>query len=141
MEGSLIIMKNLEEYIDEAIEKMDNKEVIDLWECYCSENDCLDDGIYNNDMDTIDGCFSKPHQAVLAVADGDWHEPDEYFRFNGYGNIESFSYWNDVNSPIDVSALIDWLINDGIDAAEAYDLLPEEYYETDDDNEEEEGED
>lgn len=133
-------MKNLKEYIEQAIEKMDDREVIDLWERYCSENNCLDDGIYNNDAETLNDCFSKPYDAILAVAFGDWREDDEYFHFNVYGNIESFGWWDDDNSPVDIGVLVDWLADDGIGAAEAYDLLPEEYYETDDDNEEEEGE-
>lgn len=128
----------LEEYIERAIEKMDNEEVIDLWERYCDENNCVDDGIYNNDSMTINDFFvGSPYDAILSVVLGDWRSADNYFRFNRYGNIESFNYWNDDNSPIDLDALVDWLADDGIDAAEAYDLLPEEYYKSDDDEEEE----
>lgn len=52
-----------------------------------------DDMIYNFDEDTINELFSNPWDALRATHFGDTNFSDDYFRFNGYGNIETLSDW------------------------------------------------
>ena len=65
---------------------------------------------------------------------GSYNYPDDYFCFNGYGNLDSFNYWDDEKSPVDVDELADWLIENGdadfeIDTDLLKDAFIEEYYE------------
>jgi len=52
-----------------------------------------DDIIYLFDEDTINELFSNPWDALRATHFGDTNFTDDYFRFNGYGNIETLSDW------------------------------------------------
>lgn len=48
-------------------------------------------------------------EAVLAVIHGEYEENDEYIRFNGYANIESYSSSEVQDKALDDSDFIDWL--------------------------------
>lgn len=52
-----------------------------------------DDMIYSFDEDTINELFSNPWDALRATHFGDANFTDDYFQFNGYGNIETLSDW------------------------------------------------
>ena len=49
---------------------------------------------WNNDDDFFNTFFSnKPMEAVRSAYYGNYNYCDEYVRFNGYGNLESFNQW------------------------------------------------
>lgn len=52
-----------------------------------------DDMIYTFDEYTINEMFSNPFEALRACHFGDVNFSHNYFRFNGYGNIETLSDW------------------------------------------------
>lgn len=52
-----------------------------------------DDTIYSFDKDTINEIFTSPFEALRACHYGDVNFTHNYFRFNGYGNIETLSDW------------------------------------------------
>lgn len=52
-----------------------------------------DDMIYTFDEDGINEMFSNPWDALRACHYGDVDFTHGYFRFNGYGNIETLSDW------------------------------------------------
>ena len=52
-----------------------------------------DDMIMSFDEDTINELFSNPWDALRATHFGDVNFTDDYFQFNGYGNIETLSDW------------------------------------------------
>ena len=52
-----------------------------------------DDMIYSFDEDTINELFSNPWDALRGAHFGDINFTDDYFIFNGYGNIETLSDW------------------------------------------------
>jgi hypothetical protein len=74
-----------EEYDFDSIE-----DKIRLHNEYCSENDYMDDYIYENDEDFLNEHFSSPDKAVRAAIYGDYRYMDNYVVFNGYANLESF---------------------------------------------------
>lgn len=49
--------------------------------------------LYSFDEGTINDMFSNPWEALRASHFGDISFTDDYFRFNGYGNIETLSDW------------------------------------------------
>ena len=49
---------------------------------------------WNNDDDFFNTFFSNnPNEAVRSAYYGNYNYCDEYVRFNGYGNLESFNKW------------------------------------------------
>ena len=97
------------EEIMKAVAIMDTDDIITLW------NECIDevgypgDRVYENNTSFFDEMFDNPYDVAVAVAYGDWKANDTYVVFNGYGNISSFNYWGDSNSPIDLDVIVEWL--------------------------------
>lgn len=76
-----------------AINNMNTDELIQLQNTYCqsisSENE-----IYNNDEDFFDTFYNgKVNDAIRAAHFGDYNWSHNYVKFNGYGNLESFDYF------------------------------------------------
>ena len=50
--------------------------------------------VYENGEEFFEICFpSSPYEAVKRIAYGSYNFNDEYVRFDGYGNIESLSWY------------------------------------------------
>lgn len=85
-------------------------EIVALWNEYASENN-HDDYIYQS-LDEIAEMYESPIEFARCVYFGDiqaWN--DDYFCYNGYGNIVSFCGVNQVNSPIDWELLAEYVID------------------------------
>lgn len=52
-----------------------------------------DDMIYPFDEHTINEFFNSPFEALRACLFGEVNFTHDYFRFNGYGNIETLADW------------------------------------------------
>lgn len=93
------------------IKKMDNAKVINLWnnyvgeKCYPHENDI----IYTNNC-AIFNSFFTPYDAVMSVLYGNYNEEDDYVIIDEHENVQSFTDWDDIHSPVDIDALVNWLI-------------------------------
>ena len=61
-----------------------------------SWNACLDYlDVYNNDDEFFNMFFEgKPAELARAIYYGDFNYNDEYIKFNGYGNLETFSKYD-----------------------------------------------
>ncbi|QQO40980.1 hypothetical protein 015DV002_23 [Bacillus phage 015DV002] len=78
----IYLLKNMAELEDVVRE-------INRWN---SDLDHLD--FDENDEDFFNAHFrDNPEGAVRAVCFGDYNYSDEYVRFDGYGNLESFTSW------------------------------------------------
>lgn len=97
------------EEIMKAVAIMETADIIELWNEYIEEVNYPDDRVYGNNMLFFEEMFAHPYDVAIAVTYGDWRQDDEYVVFNGYGNISSFNYWGESNSPIDIDALVEWL--------------------------------
>ena len=95
---------------------------------YLQENDSDNEPI---DMDSFDEYLDSPWEAVRSAFyggrfgfDKDSFNPnDDYFRFNGYGNVESIPYLDDyLKDMIDEESFYDWCVEQG-------------YFESDEDDE------
>lgn len=96
-------------YIEIDWENKSDDEKISLHNEYCQEQS-NEDEIYTFDDDFFEMFFEgKPMEAARATSFGSVNWSDNYIKFNGYGNLESLSDYEAVNS-IDEAALIEWLI-------------------------------
>lgn len=113
-------MKNAEQIalVKAALENMDDNALISAWNEYVSG----DDQIYENDEEFFEMCFTKPIDAVRAVAFGDYRYTDSYVRFDGYANLESF---NCLSDKIDFDELADYVWENRLDCID-WDEIEEE---------------
>lgn len=101
--------------ITETINKLYSDAVVQLWNNYCYEVDGSGDYIYQmaefDDIITASGM--KPLNIVRAVFYGSFCPADNYFWFNGYGNLQSCNFPKDDNSgsPFDANAIADYIID------------------------------
>ena len=125
------------EKIREYLSGLSTSELVAIHNEYCDRAKYPDDTVYSmNDFDEIMEGF-KPWEVARAAFYGDFRPCDDYFRFNGYGNLVSFDWWEDENSGIDLDAIaahIDETENDfGND--EICEILTDDETEDDDNNE------
>ncbi len=85
------------EQVIEVINNMDYQELVQLNNEYCEAIDSMDSMIYSNDDDFLETYFIKPSDLARAICYGDYRYMDNWVTFNGYGNLESFSYMNTDN--------------------------------------------
>lgn len=95
-------------------------ELIAIHNDYCEVNNDGYSHIIDNDDEAIDSMFDSPSEAMRAASFGDYNHSHNYFILNGYANLVSFNYTSDDNSPIDISELAQWLINE--DKLSEYDI-------------------
>jgi hypothetical protein len=124
------------ETIKNWLEDLDERQVFDLWNNYARENN-PDDEIFDNDEDFFDTFFSgRVMEAIRSISYGDYTYSHDYVKFNGYGNLESFSSY-DLMEYID----IDELANDILENEQNYysdELCGIEEYDEEDEEETEE---
>ena len=103
---------------------LNNEDVlIDMVHELNSWNGCLDWlDFWVNDEDFFECYFENKIEVARAICYGDYNYTDDYVRFNGYGNLESFNEYNmieELKDSIDeiVENLIEYkdyiCINDG----------------------------
>lgn len=105
--------------IKEQIEKLTNSELVNLWNEYCDRDNRQDNIIYTLDDCTLDSIFVNPSDVIKHM--GVFNYYDDYFTFNGYGNMCSFSNVFDTYSPFCIGDICDWL-EDNPDVADEYDI-------------------
>lgn len=87
-------------------------EIIAIHNDYCEANNDSYNHIIDNDNEAIDSMFDSPSDAIRAATFGNYNSSHNYFILDGYANLVSFNYASDDNSPIDVSELAEWLVNE-----------------------------
>ena len=79
--------EKVKEYLQENEEVL--VEIVNEINSFDGSLDWLD--FYVNDEDFIENMFQTKSDAVRAVYFGDYHYADDFVKFNGYGNLESYS--------------------------------------------------
>lgn len=94
----------------EQLKDLDNDDTIAIYNDYANENGY--ELIFDNDEQTLNDTFLTPYDAIRQTNNKDYKDHENYFTFNGYGHAVSFDYRLSENSPIDISELAEWLINE-----------------------------
>jgi hypothetical protein len=95
----------------EQIKELSGVELVTLNNIYCDEVGDSDNCIHSNDQYFFEDYFSHDViAAVRAVAFGDYNYSDNYVKFNGYGNLETFHYLSVEDLPHSVSEIADYAI-------------------------------
>ena len=103
------------------LEYMDEADLLHAWQIRCDELDYMDDLIF--EMCQFDEMMDhwRPMDIAFRTFYGGFHPHDDFFSFNGYGNIEShrlLNHWIDMDDLADEinehDDLADALIRAGI---------------------------
>ena len=102
-----------EQAIRTYVENLSKDELMELLQHMNGYDGCFDYISYYN-MDEFDELMFNysPLQIAQMIFFGDFNPNDEYFRFNGYGNLESAN-WGDVVAEAEdlVDDILDHLVN------------------------------
>lgn len=109
------------ECLREAVGKLSESELLELWNDYCEEIKDYGNLVYKLDSDEIMYALgSKSARDVIeavmsSVAYGTLDVNDEYFCVNeAYGHLESFSGLTSYQSPIDIEELVEYIDENNI---------------------------
>lgn len=81
------------EQIINLINEMDDSDLVQLNNEYCQSAHYFDSEIFENDEDFFQTFFENDTlRAIQATQFGDYRYHDNWVRFDGYGNLESFNY-------------------------------------------------
>ena len=105
-------MDKIQAIIDIIKNNWSTDEIVDAWNLRCDESNYMDDRIEY--MDTFDELFCglKPSEIAEKVYKRDFCTGDDFFAFNGYGNLESFSDVEDY-SRFSYEELAEYLVDNG----------------------------
>lgn len=98
------------EQLKEKIFSYSNADVVTLHNDAVSHYGMVDDYIYSmEEFDNMNNVFAPWEVARMAFF-GDFRPCDDYFYYNGYGNLESFQYWEEKETFIDIDCMIDYML-------------------------------
>ena len=78
------------------INEMNENQLVDLNNTYCQSAGYSDNEVYNNDEDFFSTFYPNPGDGLKvaqAIFYGDYNYSHEYVKFNGYGNLETFGFF------------------------------------------------
>ena len=94
--------------IREAVESMDDSDLVNAWNEVCDSENYMDDYIYSNDPDEL--LYGKMPSDILSEVTEDYSVNDNYAVWTIYG-LESFNYTGDSSCPIDMDMIVDYIID------------------------------
>ena len=100
------------EMIKDLLENMSESQLYIISNEYFDKTNYYDDRIY--DMDEFDEIMSgmSPSDIATKIFYGDFRPNDNYFKFDGYANLESFDY---ISDKVDLEEIADYIIDNDQD--------------------------
>jgi hypothetical protein len=123
--------KTLEEiYLDikENILNLSYYEIMVIHNQYCDINSYSDDMIFENDPYIINEIFSDTFKALQCMFHGEYNPNHDFFKFDGYGNLESISDY-DILDHIDIKGIVLSIFEDPYNYVDFVNFLTAEYIE------------
>ena len=105
-------MDKIQAIIDIIKTNWSTDELVNAWNLRCEKKEYMDEFIEN--MSSFDEMFQNlsPLEIIDKVRGCNFCTGDDYFAFNGYGNLESFSYIEDY-SCFSYEELAEYLVDNG----------------------------
>lgn len=106
-------MTKREKLID-LLQEINYPELVLLHNDYCYAINNPDDEIFEIGLfdEIFNGC--DPFDIATKIYYGDFHPGYEYFKFNGYGNIQSICKW-ELDKYIDILEIVDYILEKNFD--------------------------
>lgn len=81
---------NIEQAKNILIDNLSDDELIEAYYKYCEYNNDMDSVVYDmSEFDEVMDCCT-PFEIAQKVAYGEFNPSDDWFTFDGYGNLQSF---------------------------------------------------
>ena len=114
--------------IKENILNMDPSSVMVLHNEYCEQKSYTDDMIWHNDAFTINEFFTNSFDALKSMFYGGYNPNDEFFKFDGYGNLESINQY-EIFDYIDIKGIVYDIYENPENYMDYVNFLTDEYIE------------
>lgn len=103
-------MEDIREKVIKVLEELDDGSIVNMWNQYCEQVNYDDDMIYSLDEWTINDIFymRKPWD-ILRYLDGGFNVNDNWFHWDGYGNIVST---DNIFDMVELGDLADYIIDE-----------------------------
>jgi hypothetical protein len=126
MEKTLNI-ENLKKSLIAQIKDFTACEIFELNNTYCISANYHDDMIYENSDEEINEIFhgKSPIEIMRLTAYGDYNYSHDYFRFDGYGNIQSLSTLDSTDLPDFSFNVVDYMIENPDEFSHIFEDLEE----------------
>ena len=102
-----------EQAIKSYVEHLSGSELVDLLQTMNAYDGCFEESTYY-DMEEFDEFLSNctPSEIAQMIYFGEFNPNDDYFRFDGYGNLESLD-WQEISAEAEelVDDILDHLVN------------------------------
>lgn len=95
------------ENVLEVLQELDDETLCTIWNEYCEENNMFDDHLYGNGEFNETFQNSDPEHIAQVICYGEFSINDEYFTFDGNGNLKSS---DNVNDLICIEDLLDFIL-------------------------------
>ena len=105
-------MDKIDAIIDIIKTNWTTDELVKAWNFRCDKKDYMDERIEYMDTFDVLFCNLKPSEIAEKVYRRDFCTGDDFYAFNGYGNLESFSYVEDY-SRFSYEELAKYLVDNG----------------------------
>ena len=123
------------EMIKDLLENMSESQLYIIVNEYSDKTNYYDDRIY--DMDEFDEIMSgmSPSDIATKIFYGDFRPNDNYFKFDGYANLESFDY---ISDEVDLEEIADYIVDndEDFDNSDIREILDEENEEDEEEGDE-----
>lgn len=106
--GAIDFKEYLKDIVKEQLEDCTLDEVIEAYNHYCRENSYEE--FLENESETFEIYFDSMIEAVRATQYGNYNFADNYVRFNGYGNLDSYSEYEMINEMIEDTSFHNYII-------------------------------
>jgi hypothetical protein len=119
-----LALENLKNELATIIINMEPEDVFQLNNAFCYVNNCYDDLLYELDDNNVNEILEgkEPIEIIRMTACGDFNYSHDYFRFDGYGNLESL--WH-ITWEI-IPELLENIIHAILEAPEEFDMIFED---------------
>lgn len=95
----------IDEIITPYLDGLDDSDLVGAYNEFADENGS--EPYYNNDEEIF--CGMDPMEAVRCTYYGNYNFVDEYARFNGYGNIDTYSAYQVRESIMKEDGFLSWV--------------------------------
>ena len=100
------------ELVKEILDNMSESDLFWLYKEYVCQAQLYDDEIFDmNEFDEI-MCASTPTDIALKIFYGDFRPNDNYFKFDGCANLQSFDY---ISDEVDLEEIADYIVDNDED--------------------------
>lgn len=99
----------------EQLENLEESELIAAWNTMCGNCNAHDDVIFSMDEFEDTFCDTDKFELVRMALYGKFNPADDWFGFNGYGNLVSFGYEERLLDRICIGDIADDAIENSLD--------------------------